>query len=520
MRQGQSLALTPQLLQSIRVLQMSAAELEAFVDGEAQENPLVERVGADGGDTDLAAEWPMAGGGQAAVSELGTAVARPSGERTIGTRDSGAVPDGPDFQNITCAAPSLSAHLEAQIAAAFRHPEETALAYLLLVNLDECGYLTVAPEQLADEAGVGAERILDVLTRCRLFEPSGVFARSLAECLALQLADRGRLDPAMQCLLDNLDLLARRDLRSLHQACGVDEEDLAEMVAELRALDPKPGLAFGAEPAAVVVPDVLVRHSPRGGWIVELNDAAMPRVLVDRRYCAEIAAAGRPEARRFLDGCLRQASWLERCLDQRATTVLKVATEIVRHQDGFLKWGPAHLRPLGMKDVAAATGVHESTVSRAIANKLMETPCGTLAMRAFFSGGIASTADGEEHSVAAVRHRVRQLIEAEKPHAPLSDQAIAERLQADGIAIARRTVAKYREANGIPSSTARRRCEADRSDVNSPSAQATGTAPVLAGSHRRWPDGRNAPRGLPAALSANRDRCVTGPTAPETAVGG
>jgi RNA polymerase sigma-54 factor len=463
LRQAQSLALTPQLLQAIRLLQMSAVEVEAFVARELEQNPLVERAETPGG-ADVepeAPDWPAAGPGAAPQSPFEAKAGTPSRagtERLAAARVNGSDAgfDGPDFRNVAAATPSLSAHLEAQIEAAFRRPEEIAIARLLAASLDECGYLTAAPEALADEAGVPIGLVLEVLARCKRLEPSGVFAGSLAECLALQLADRDRLDPAMQRLLDNLDLLAKRDLAALRRACGVDEEDLTEMVAELMALDPKPGLAFTDEPLAVVVPDVLVRTSPDGGWIVELNEAVLPRILVDRRYHAELAGAG-GEARQFLDHCLGQATWLERSLDQRATTILKVATEIVRHQDGFLRHGPAHLRPLGLKDVAAATGLHESTVSRATANKSIATPRGTLPMRAFFSGGLASTAGGEDHSAAAVRHRVRQLIEAERADAPLSDDAIAEHLKAEGIVIARRTVAKYREQSGIPSSAARRR---------------------------------------------------------------
>jgi RNA polymerase sigma-54 factor len=463
LRQTQALALTPQLLQAIRLLQMSAPELEAFVARELEQNPLIERAEAPEEALEAVgagAQWPQeASSDGAAPFDAGARSAAARRDTPAGpvANASGAALDGPDFQNVAGAAPSLSAHLEAQIAAAFRTPEDVAVARFLLANLDECGYLTAEPEALAAEAGVAPDRVAEVLARCQRLEPTGIFARSLAECLALQLAERDRLDPAMRLMLDNLDLLARRDLAALRRACGVDAEDLAEMTAELTALDPKPGLSFAGEPVAAVVPDVLVRASPQGGWIVELNEAALPRILVNRRYHAELTGARQPEVRQFLDGCLSQATWLERSLDQRATTILKVASEIVRHQDGFLLHGPTRLRPLGLKDVAAATGLHESTVSRATANKFMATPRGTLAMRAFFSGGLAATTGGEEHSAAAVRHRVRQLVEAEPTGAPLSDEAIAEQLKGEGIAIARRTVAKYREQSGIPSSAARRR---------------------------------------------------------------
>lgn len=466
LRQTQSLALTPQLLQAIRLLQMSALELEAFVQRELEQNPLIERAEPVPEASTEAAQgegdphdWRLPGEreGRAREAAAGPSAAEPTRQPARGPADGGRAADGPEFQNIPSAAPSLSSHLEAQIEAKFREPEDVAIARLLLASLDECGYLTAEPDAIADEAGVPARRVAAVLAACQRLEPSGLFARSLSECLALQLADCGRLDPAMQLMLDNLDLLARRDLAALRQVCGVEADDLAEMVAELTALDPKPGLAFAGEPAAAIVPDVLVRPSPRGGWSVELNEAVLPRILVDRRYYSELAGARQPQAKHFLDHCLSQATWLERSLDQRATTILKVATEIVRHQDGFLMHGPAHLRPLGLKDVAAATGLHESTVSRTTANKFIATQRGTLPMRAFFSSALASIEGGEDHSAAAVKHRVKQLIEAEPADAPLSDESIAACLRQEGIAIARRTVAKYRELSGIKSSAARRR---------------------------------------------------------------
>jgi RNA polymerase sigma-54 factor len=291
------------------------------------------------------------------------------------------------------------------------------------------------------------------------FEPAGVFARDLSECLRLQLSEQDRLDPAMAALVDNLPLVAKRDFTALKVKCGVTIEDLQDMLAELRRLNPKPGLAFGSEPALPVVPDVFVRLGPDSNWIVELNSETLPRVLVNNRYMASVARGARSEDDKlFLAGCHQQATWLVKSLEQRAKTVLKVAREIVRQQDGFLVHGVQHLRPITLKTIAEAIEMHESTVSRVTSNKYMATPLGTFEMKYFFTTAIASAADdGEAHSSESVRHRIREMIEQETAAHILSDDDLVAALKGEGIDIARRTVAKYRESLGILSSIQRRR---------------------------------------------------------------
>jgi RNA polymerase sigma-54 factor len=275
----------------------------------------------------------------------------------------------------------------------------------------------------------------------------------------LQLKERDRFDPAMDALLENLNLLARRDLETLKRACGVDDEDLREMIAELKALTPRPGAAFGGEPAQAVVPDVFVREGAGGLWHVELNSETLPRLLVDQRYHARVSAGARSDQEKtFVSDCMAQASWLVKSLDQRAKTILKVSSEIVRQQDAFLAYGVEHLRPLNLKTVADAIGMHESTVSRVTSNKYIGTPRGVFEMKFFFTSAIQSTEGGEAHSAESVRHRIRQLIEAEASERDVhSDDSIVEILKEAGVDIARRTVAKYREAMRIPSSVERRR---------------------------------------------------------------
>jgi RNA polymerase sigma-54 factor len=258
----------------------------------------------------------------------------------------------------------------------------------------------------------------------------------------------------METLLARLDLVARHDFAALRRLCGVDEEDLTDMLAEIRRLEPKPGLVFASATIDVLIPDVFVRSAPDDAFLVELNPDTLPRILLDRTYHAQVVQAVRSdEDKVFLSECLQSAHWLTRSLDQRARTILKVATEIVRQQDGFFRRGVAALRPLTLKNVAEAIGMHESTVSRVVANKAIGTASGNLLMKYFFN---AAAGEGG-HSSEAVRYRIRQLIEAEAPAAVLSDDAIAQKLKLEGIEVARRTVAKYREALRIPSSADRRR---------------------------------------------------------------
>jgi RNA polymerase sigma-54 factor len=262
----------------------------------------------------------------------------------------------------------------------------------------------------------------------------------------------------MQALLAHLDLLARRDLPGLRKACGVGDEDLLDMIAEIRRLDPKPGLAFGTTLVQPIVPDVFVRPGPDGSFVVELNSETLPKVLVNHSYYAQVAKTARSaQDKTYLTDCLQTATWLIRALDQRARTILKVASEIVRQQDAFFAYGVQHLRPLNLKTIADAIAMHESTVSRVTANKYMATSRGIFELKYFFTSAIAAADGSEAHSAEAVRHRIKQLIDAESPRAVLSDDTIVEKLRGAGIEIARRTVAKYREAMRIPSSVQRRR---------------------------------------------------------------
>jgi RNA polymerase sigma-54 factor len=489
------LVITPQLQQAIKLLQLSSLELEAYVEGELERNPLLQRDDREGEPepdagvkatetlsetaldriTEQAASADMdarpddiyadASPGERATGDGGE-LAPPDGFQTGGQIDwSKAGPggsfdnDGEGLEGALQRAKTLGEHLQDQLSVAGLAAADRAIALALIDGIDEGGYLRAELNEIADRLGCGAAKVEAVLTRIQGFEPTGVGARDVRECLALQLAERDRLDPAMEALLDNLDMLARRDMAGLRKICGVDDEDLRDMLAELRALTPRPGAAFGGEPASPVTPDAIVRDGPGGLWHVELNGDALPRLLVDQRYHAHVSGGARTEAdKTFIADCLASANWLVRSLDQRAKTILKVASEIVRQQDGFLAFGVEHLRPLNLKTVADAIGMHESTVSRVTSNKYLATPRGVFEMKFFFTAAIQSTDGGEAYSAESVRHKIRQLIDAERDaEAVLSDDRIVEILNETGVDIARRTVAKYRESMRIPSSVERRR---------------------------------------------------------------
>ncbi len=491
LRQGQALVMTPQLQQAIKLLQLSNLELQAYVEAELERNPLLERD--DGHGSDDAATAPEAAAPQGLDRELSEGVAPEAaldaGFENVyadesradaaaraaegagdgfaslsgGTASSSRAPDDDlDIESRLTKEIGLKDHLERQMLVSLRDPGDRMIASYLIDLVDEAGYLPADLGDAAERLGVPAADVERVLGVLQGLDPTGVCARSLAECLALQLKEADRCDPAMQAMLDNLPLLARRDLVGLMRACGVDAEDLAGMIAEIKALNPKPGLAFRSdEPEAPAVPDVIVRLSPTGGWAVELNAETLPRVLVNQRYAARVSADPRAaSAKTFMADCLASANWLVKSLDQRARTVLKVAAEIVRQQDGFLAHGVRHLRPLVLKNVAEAIGMHESTVSRVTSNKYVLTPRGLFELKYFFTAAIQSADGGDAHSAEAVRDRIRDLIERERPQDVLSDDRIVEILKAAGVDIARRTVAKYREAMRIPSSVDRRRLKA------------------------------------------------------------
>jgi len=479
--------MTPQLMQAIKLLQLSNLDLVAYVESELERNPLLDR-GAENepspADPDTAQPATNGEAGNGHDAEAGAAVKAEQAESPLddtspddsesirprtselpagysewagsggGGRDNGEY----NLEAFVSAGITLRDWLHEQLTLAITDPARRMIGQYLIDLVDEAGYLSGDLAAAAEKLGSTVAEIEAVLATLQTFDPPGTCARDLAECLAIQLKERDRFDPAMQALLTRLDLLAKRDFAQLKKICGVGDEDLAEMIAEVRHLNPKPGLAFGSTTVQPIVPDVFVRPAPNGAWLVELNSDTLPRVLVNQIYYAEVSATARRDTEKsYLADCLQSATWLVRALDQRARTILKVANEIVRQQDAFFAHGVAHLRPLNLKTVAEAIGMHESTVSRVTANKYMATSRGIFELKYFFTSAIAAAHGGEAHSAEAVRHRIKQLIEAESAADVLSDDTIVEKLHDAGIDIARRTVAKYREAMRIPSSVQRRR---------------------------------------------------------------
>jgi RNA polymerase sigma-54 factor len=485
LRQHQTLVMTPQLRQAIKLLQYSNIEVATFVEEELERNPLLERddsTETPGVERSAPDQLPERSNENIDVAQmvrgdtLPSEAAAPLDTDFGETYDPGGVADGAPFSqaisgsggaydfegddrgidDVADARRPLREHLGEQLRLSFADPVDRMIGAHLIALLCPAGRLTAEPAAIADAMAIELERVEAVRARMMRFDPVGLFARDLKECLAAQLAERDRLDPAMAALLENLDLLARRELRRLTTICGVDMDDLAEMIAEIRTLDPKPAANYESVPTQLVVPDILMRSSPDGGWLIELNPETMPRLLVNERFYARVAPRARKEDRLFLAEHLASANWLVRSLQQRAQTILKVSAEIIRQQDGFMRLGVAHLRPLILRDIAEAVEMHESTVSRVTANKYIATPRGTFELKYFFTTAIPGT-DGASHSAEAVRFRIRALIDAEAVEEILSDDAIVAALRNEGVDIARRTVAKYREALHIPNSVQRRR---------------------------------------------------------------
>lgn len=467
LRQQQSLVLTPQLQQAIRLLQMSNLELAGAVDQEVAENPFLARRDADGPPAPAPGHVNGTGAlnGASAAAEPAPPPFRPADCALSVRSPAGRAfdEDRRPFEERLTRAKGLREHVAEQVLTMLRGQEERAVAELVVQSLDDDGYLRDDDATLAARCGVEMRVVAAVRAAIQRCDPAGVGARDLAECLAVQLAEKDRLDPAMAALLANLPLLARADFTELMRRCGVDAEDLQEMIGEIKRLDPKPGARFEAEEPATLVPDLYVVPIEAGRWRVELNNGTLPRVLVDSEYHTELTRnALDRRAKEYLSERLQSANWLAKALDQRARTVLRVAKAIFARQLPFLEGGVQHLRPLVLRDIAAATGLHESTVSRATAGKYVATPHGTFPIKYFFTTAIAASSGEQSHSAEAIRQLIRKLIEREGADEVLSDDQIVAELKRRDILIARRTVAKYRESLGIASSVERRRAKALR----------------------------------------------------------
>ena len=470
LRQSQSLVMTPQLQQAIKLLTLSNLEIEAFIAEEVERNPL---LAADQTDERVTVERQEAAPAEADATGEGALDVDVAAERfddgpseaalSIGSSGSGSAGEElPDLDALGGPPESLHDHLLAQAGTAVAGADQFIAAHLI-DQIDEAGYLHVPLLDIALRLGVPLARIEAVLAIIHTFDPTGVGARDLAECLTLQAKEADRYDPCMARLLANLDLIGRGELKRLQRMCGVDDEDMADMIRELRGYDPKPGCRHGGEPVQAVVPDLFVarvKTAEGEGWAIELNAATLPRVLVNRRYHAELSAGPQDKAAKaWLGEMLGEANWLVKALDQRQRTIVKVATEIVKQQEAFFLHGVQHLRPMTLARVADAIEMHESTVSRVTSNKYLQCARGLFELKYFFTGAIAAADGGDAVSAQAVKAALKALIAGEGDQI-LSDDTLVEQLQAKGFDIARRTVAKYREGMGIGSSVQRRRARA------------------------------------------------------------
>lgn len=488
LRQSQSLVMTPQLQQAIKLLQLNNLELAEFLEEELERNPLLEKSEILGEQTD---ENSVQNNEDALQSlkqdsrtasnegdETQAAATTPEmdsnydAEMWDSTNDWSSVGSGGklnfsddefSFEKTLSEEKTLRQHLEEQLFLSIKDEKERLIGMTLIDHLDAAGYMRHAPAEIANRLGCDEQALQSVLKRMKQFDPTGIFARDLGECLGLQLAERNRLDPAMQALLDNIELLGKHDHKKLMEICAVDEEDLTDMIHEIRTLNPKPAADFEHFITQTVIPDVIMRPLPReigGGWSAELNPETLPRVLVNRHYYQEITKIPQSASEReFVNEQFHNANWLVKSLDQRAQTILKVASEIIRQQEAFFAYGLQYLKPMVLREVADAIEMHESTVSRVTTNKYIGTPRGLFELKFFFTSAVSSTDGQSSHSSEAVRERIRALIENEDVDDILSDDTIVELLQKEGIELARRTVAKYREALRIPSSVQRRRAK-------------------------------------------------------------
>ncbi|MEM7667173.1 MAG: RNA polymerase factor sigma-54 [Pseudomonadota bacterium] len=489
LRQSQSLVMTPQLQQAIKLLAASNLEIETFIGEALEANPLLEagavsseNDGTSGEPDDIPREeftsdqlMSQGAGESDAPLDIDNSALDRDRDTGDGATSSGSLSDAewgsgsagaaggdgefPDLESSRAAELSLGEHLSEQIGAIAVNEREAFVARHIVGLLDDAGYLSTDLRDVAYDLGVSLDVAEDALTVVQMLDPSGVGARSLAECLAIQAREADRYDPCMAKLIDNLEWLARGEVARLKRLCNVDDEDFADMLRELRSYDPKPGMAFAGGEASAVVPDVLLTANASGSWDVSLNEDTLPRLVVNRSYFVELSD-GKPdrETKGWLKEKLADAHWLIRALDQRQKTILKTAAEIVKQQDGFFRKGVSELRPLTLREVAEAIEMHESTVSRVTSNKFLSCERGCFELKYFFTSGVGSS-DGEGASSEAIKARIKALIDAEDPKKVLSDQKLVDMLKEEGFDLARRTVAKYREAIGLGSSAQRRRAK-------------------------------------------------------------
>ncbi len=469
LRQSQQLVMTPQLQQAINMLQMNNAELAELVEEEMAVNPLLEKDESDP-DNNAAEDAPETKETNGDKDEMESAFDDPttnddfdagSSMADMGAGGNSKFENMEDsFENRMSAEKTLREHLLDQLHMKFSDNRDHMIGAMLIDRLDESGYLREDPESLAEEIGCSIGRMNKLVMELKGFDPTGIFARDLADCMALQLSERGQLDGPMNTLLDNLHMLGDHDFKGLAAKCGVNDTYLMDMVNEIKSLNPRPAAEFDHLVVQTAIPDVIMKRLPKnlgGGWRVELNSETLPRVLVNNEYFTTVSkSATQKKDKEYLNTQLHNANWLVRAMEQRAQTILKVSAEIIEQQDAFFNYGIEFLAPLKLADIASEIEMHESTVSRVTTNKYIGTPRGIFELKYFFSTALISDS-GASHSSESIKARIKTLTDEENPKKILSDDKIVEILHKEGIDLARRTVAKYRESMHIGSSVQRRK---------------------------------------------------------------
>lgn len=479
-RQSQSLLMTPQLRQAINLLQMSNLELGELIESELAANPLLEKESdAAYDDTPLPQTIDDYPASQTSENDDDT----PDIDYDSQFDDSGSDREGYDitdsdyswsdynekksksdsedfdyFEKKLADEKSLYRLISEQISLNLPKKIDQAIAFRLAEQLDAAGYFRGDVSKLAARLKISEEKIKNVLNVMKTFEPSGIFAEDLTECLAIQLKDQNRYDPQIAALLQNLPLLAEKKFKELKKICQAEDDDLLSMISDIKSLNPKPAADYTHDLTSYVIPDVFVRRDKSGNYRVELNLMSLPRLLVNRHYYSEIKNADNgKETKRFLKEKIGSANFLIKAMHQRAVTILKVSEEIVAAQRDFFEKGIEHIKPMALKDVAEKIEMHESTVSRVTANKYMHTPRGMFELKYFFSQAAVTFNGDEQTSTLSIKHKIKKMIDEEKADNILSDDKLVELLARQGIKIARRTVTKYREAMGIATSGQRKR---------------------------------------------------------------
>ena len=481
-KQSQSLLMTPQLRQAISILQLNNLELSELIENEINANPLLEK------ESDKLQEISQETSEQTIdnINDSATNEEEFSTDIDIDNtfddyasdREGYDIPPDYDWQDYAKKKNTQNAEeadfdyfeqrlsqeksiydiIKEQISLNFITNKERMLATVLTEFLDESGYFRGDLETIAQKLHTTPQILTPVLDKLKTFEPSGIFAQSLQECIKIQLRDKNRLDPMMEGLLDNLELLGNKDFKILKKKLNITDEDLLSMITDIKSTDPKPAAKYNQKKADYIIPDVFITKTKHGEYKVELNQSSLPRLLINKDYYHQIKTAdSNKNTGKYLKSQLNNADFLVRALRQRAETILRVTQELLKAQYDFFEKGIEHLKPLSLKDIADAAEIHESTVSRVTTNKYVHTPLGIFELKYFFSGATVSYSGGEAASSTAIKHKIKNMIEAESADNILSDDKLSELLARAGFQVARRTVAKYRESLNIPTSSVRKR---------------------------------------------------------------